>query len=816
MLDNICNRCSHYQASAALNPNLPPIGSDSPTVYVVGEKPTNADDQKGIPWSGAFRSLVIEQLKKNYTGRAVRFYHAVNCAGKASPKKKELEYCSVRVRDELEKFKPDKIIACGNEALRGLFPRGPAEVNNMMITRGLIIPYMYSNGTYGQVLSTHPLNMIISDKGDMFKRTFAADIKKLFDNDIIEFNIELQSTKFPEDKIIYCKKLADVKEMIERLKVEKEVAFDFETTGLQLFDSEEAKPDIESVAFAFADGTAYSVPLRKGYWSAQVRSSIVVSIAHWWDNIEADKISHTKYELHCLLARIGVKNAKPAGEWHDTALMSTILDERRGVSKLKVAGWSHFGYDNWSVDVKKVATLDLASLLEYNARDSLRTFELYKKLKPRIYNDECYKSVYENVLLPASLVFSKVEHRGVPINLAKLDEIATKVKKQIEIVLKELIEESGRPDFNPGSNLQLREYFFRQCQYEPLKSGVQGESTNAETMKHFATEYDDKLAQLVLEFRELKKLDSTYVSGLRKKVFSDERLHSLYNVVGAVTGRTSSNEPNMQNFPKRRNAHVREMIIPPPGYKFVACDYGQIEARLFGVISGDETFCKFLNDGSDIHLEVSKMCFGEAKAKEFRQVSKNGVFAMLYGATDWSVAKTIGVDVEIVKLLRREFFHNFKRFEQWSKWIKKFYKETGYVESLFGRRRRYPMTENELLNHVCQSTASDMTLAAMSELGKKFDVALMVHDDLSFFIKDDDDFAASVDLIVKGMLSIPWLMIGASPYTRAWVPFAVEVSVGDDWYNLKDYSTKNAIDLGITNLDESIIAANEVKLACVA
>jgi DNA polymerase I-like protein with 3'-5' exonuclease and polymerase domains len=183
---------------------------------------------------------------------------------------------------------------------------------------------------------------------------------------------------------------------------------------------------------------------------------------------------------------------------------------------------------------------------------------------------------------------------------------------------------------------------------------------------------------------------------------------------------------------------------------------------------------------------------------------------MFYGAGDPKISDTTGAPIESVSRLRRLVFGKYREIKPWQRMIQEQVADTGYVESLFGRRRRAPMAYTEILNHTNQSTASDMTLTAMNTLWWSQSVALMIHDDLSFYIRDDDDLPDTLLHIARVMLAVPWWFMHTSKFMREWVPMQVECAVGNNWCDLKKVFKVTSMDMGQHNLEQTLDTAEEI------
>jgi len=830
VLDNLCQSCQLYKKNDGKNPNLPPTGSLKPLLYVLGIAPDRTDDRMGKIFSGSSSTNIktaLENIGADLT--RVRYGNAIGCVPlKNIVGTEELEICSQKVLDDIEKMQPNAILAMGEEALRVLWPNAFEAVYTITRTRGGVVPYKLKSGKLIGVVPTLSASYVSHGKGitPEMEQVWVDDITLAWDTAAFEgeetplVQKEKAGIYAEPEEIIHVKTVAQLKAFFEELKQQTIVAFDFETTGLspwKLQIPQKIDPALFSIGFAFGN-KAFSIPLYK-FWSEQTTKSIYEAIGKWLTGEACQgqiKIAHNlKFDLLWGLVHTAesVITGKKAHElelnslFQDTQIMSWILDERPGMSKLKVAAWKYLGKEAWDIDVTNVFKHQLGDVLTYNAKDAFYTLKLYLHHKEVIYEDVQYHTLYEELMLPAVLAFLRVESQGCVVDEKKRADMARYLSAESDKLVTEIQVNTGIEKLNPASPEQMSRYFVDDCKYKLLKKTKKGWSVDVAALEYLVETYDDTVAKLLLELRGIQKLNGTYVTGLEDKIYVDGKIHGGYNLTGTVTGRTSSNDPNMQNFPKRKHKEVRGIIVPPEGYKIVSFDYGQIEARLFGVITADPKFVEALWNDWDIHLENSRELFGDERAKDMRGPVKNGTFALLYGAGDAKVAKTTGASIEAIAKLRQLLFSKFKQFKIWQDEMASFEKRNGYVESLFGKRRRSPMSYNEMLNHTTQSTASDMTLSAMNVLGKKYTVAWMVHDDLSFYIKEADVEEAIME-IAQIMLTVPWIFLERSRWMKSYVPLQVEAAVGDNWADLKEVLKVSSVDFGFSTVKESIDMAN--------
>jgi DNA polymerase-1 len=360
-------------------------------------------------------------------------------------------------------------------------------------------------------------------------------------------------------------------------------------------------------------------------------------------------------------------------------------------------------------------------------------------------------------------------------------------------------------EFNPLSDRDtltvFKDYLKRP---EVLVEDKHGKSRYS-TDKNVLDKIEHPLAKLIVTMRNRTKLKSTYVDcfelGKGSSIWPDGKLHTSFNTTFAETGRTSSDEPNMKNFPKRNDAWVRRQVIAPKGYTMVAVDYGQLEGCTGAMCTKDKYLVDALWNEYDMHMEWAEKLVHEypdwvgnddfkdkAVAKKYRSIAKNKlVFPAFFGATDESISGYLKIPVENIKTVMDEFWSTFTGFRSWQEKLMKRYYDTGLVASPTGRLHRYPLTRNQAINFPIQSVACDIVSRGMNTLSElaveeqawHLHPILNIHDDLSFMVPDDDKIIEeSIDTIYRVMLSPGYDFIN--------VPLSVSCSIGKHWFQMEE------------------------------
>jgi DNA polymerase-1 len=394
--------------------------------------------------------------------------------------------------------------------------------------------------------------------------------------------------------------------------------------------------------------------------------------------------------------------------------------------------------------------------------------------------------------MPVLQVLFRMERNGVLLDSAKLEAQSHELGKEILKKEQDAFAAAGQP-FNLGSPKQIREILFERQKLPVKKKTPTGEpSTDEEVLEELAL--DHPLPRLILEHRGLTKLKSTYTDKLPKSVDrATGRVHTTYAQTTAVTGRLSSNDPNLQNIPIRtpQGRRIREAFIAPPGAKIVSADYSQIELRIMAHLSGDENLRRAFRDGEDVHRATAAEVFGlplDQVGNDERRVAKVINFGLIYGMSSFGVAQNLGIDRGTAQTYVDRYFARFPGAKRYMDETRRRAKELGYVETVFGRRLWLPelksgapvrrqAAERAAINAPMQGTAADLIKLAMiavqnwlDEAGLGTKLIMQVHDELVLEVPADE--------LSEVKTRLPELMQSVAKLD---VPLVVEVGVGDNW-----------------------------------
>ena len=415
--------------------------------------------------------------------------------------------------------------------------------------------------------------------------------------------------------------------------------------------------------------------------------------------------------------------------------------------------------------------------------------------------------------LAVTPVLQKMSQNGVLIDLKFLNKLGKELKKKLVELEKDIYKYVGH-EFNLNSPKQLQVVLFDELNLPVMRKTKTGRSTDEATLNELMAAHP--CIPLLLEYRQLFKLVSTYIDALPKSVGEDGRIHSTFNVEGAASGRLSSTNPNLQNIPIRGQigGEIRKAFIAPKGKILLGADYSQIELRILAHLSGDKNLTKSFKEGIDIHVVTAAKIFNvpvEKVTKEQRMVGKTMNFATLYGQGPHALSRQLGVEYEVARQYIAEYFEQFPKVKEWmQKTLEKGYKD-GYVETLWGRKRYIPELqasnrmirsagERAAVNHPIQGTSADMIKKAMVEIEKESSVIsyqssdkknlktdsersersescrliLQVHDELLFEC-NENSYQETAKMVKEKMENALKLS----------VPVVVDLKVGPNWGEMK-------------------------------
>ncbi|SIP92910.1 DNA polymerase I [Pseudacidovorax sp. RU35E] len=578
-----------------------------------------------------------------------------------------------------------------------------------------------------------------------------------------------------------------------KLQAAELVAIDTETSSL-----DEMKAEIVGISFSVTPGEAAYVPLAHDYPDAPEqlpRDEVLARMKPWLEDSSRHKLGqHIKYDRH-VFANHGIE---VQGYVHDTMLQSYVLEVHKphGLASLaeRHTGRSGIDYEDLcgkgahQIPFSQVA-IDKAA--EYSCEDSDQTLDVHRVLWPQLEADERLKFVYELEIASSETLY-RIERNGVLIDAGALASQSHELGQRIVALEQQAYEIAGQP-FNLGSPKQIGDIFFNKLGLPVIKKTPSGApSTDEEVLEKLAEDYP--LPAKILEHRGLSKLKGTYADKLAQMALPRTgRVHTHYAQAVAVTGRLSSNDPNLQNIPVRtaEGRRIREAFVAPEGRVIASADYSQIELRIMAHISGDEALLRAFNEGIDVHRATAAEVFGSTPDKvssEQRRYAKVINFGLIYGMSSFGLARNLGIDNTAAKSYIDRYFARYPGVKNYMDETRASAKERGYVETVFGRRLYLPeirspngprrgAAERAAINAPMQGTAADLIKLSMNAVQQALDaqglgtkMVMQVHDELVFEVPE-----AEVEWV---RAEVPRIMAGVADLK---VPLLAEIGFGPNW-----------------------------------
>ena len=508
---------------------------------------------------------------------------------------------------------------------------------------------------------------------------------------------------------------------------------------------------------------------------------------------------NAKYDV-LVLRGAGVRLA---GLSFDTMLASYVLDPGRrshglDLLALEFLGHSMTAYEQLCGKGKQQLPFDVVPVdaaRDYSCEDVDVTMRLRAALEP-LLAEHAMLTLLQDMEVPLVTVLADMEWEGIAIDMDWFASLKTRFKGERERVEQAIYAEAGH-EFNINSNPQLRVVLFEELGLPVKKKTATGPSTDASVLQELAEE-GHTLPTLLMEYREIFKLEGTYIDALPRLVHPrDHRLHTSYNQTVAATGRLSSSDPNLQNIPIRRELgrDIRRGFVPRPGWRLLSADYSQIELRLLAHLSGDPAFVSAFKAGGDIHKQTAAIIFGVPLAdvtSEMRARAKTINFATIYGQGAHALSRQLRISNAEAKAFIETYFERFAGVRAFLERCVEVARQQGYVETLFKRRRYIPdlkdrnfniraFGERVAANAPIQGSAADLIKIAMIRVhaalaanGLASRMLLQVHDELVFELPPEEELVLSA--LVKREME------GAATLD---VPLLVEMGIGTDWVSAK-------------------------------
>jgi DNA polymerase-1 len=751
---------------------VPSEGPEKAELAFVGEAPGAQEAKGGRPFVGPSGKL-LERVMEEYgiKREEVLLSNACLCRppGNETPPKAAIAACRPRLLQELQDRGVGTVVALGNSASESLL--GLTGVTKLRVGPGRPaknLPDVRVISTLHPAAALRQADLFPSIVTDISKAVVPAPswsepVYRVFDGatEAVQVLQELLSRKDLEDLVI------DIE-----VDIDKDTGFDHPNQYGML-----------CVGLAYGPDSAIVIG------EEACRSPEVMTAMK--DVLHAKRISaqNGKFDLAGMYPHVGALDL-----YFDTMLAHYVLDERPGIHSLDSMGMEYLGAPNWKAEIKRYVgpkdgygVIPRDKLYKYNAYDVVCTFRL-KALFERMLDEQGLRHVHD-FLVRASNQIMYLELNGIAIDKAYLDELTEQYIASIDKIEDEMAD-AIRTRLNPRSPLQIKKWL--------AENGVQVDSTNEDTMnvllEHRQTpELVKTFAEILLRHRRESKLYGTYVKGIRKRLYRG-RVYPTFLLHGTTTGRLACRNPNLQNIP--RESSIRRMFVPskPDTHVFVHTDYSQAELRVLSFLAGDQYFRDIFATGRDLFDELtpvlypdaSKDAMGPSAWKELRIRVKAYVYGLAYGRSEYSIASEYKLSTEEAKMGMHRFFEVIPEIVEFREKTRTDVLSGKDLVTPWGRHRRFWLITDENISNVMnealaflpQSTASDMTLLALTNLrpqlrGVGF-IRNIIHDAMIVECKKED-----AEMV--GALMDKEMRLAAEHIVGDYVPFATETSIGSSW-----------------------------------
>ncbi|WP_274520720.1 DNA polymerase I [Ectothiorhodospira variabilis] len=582
---------------------------------------------------------------------------------------------------------------------------------------------------------------------------------------------------------------------LERLQTADLFAFDTETTSLDYMQAR-----VVGVSFSIRPGEAAYLPLAHDYADAPQqlpREETLARLKPLLEDPDRPKLGHhLKYDRNVLLNH----GIELRGIAHDTMLSSYVLNSTASRHDMDTLAERHLGIRTTHYEevagkgAKQIAfsQVRLDEAAPYAAEDADVTLRLHEYLWGRLQGQAGQRRIYEELEIPLVPVLSRMERAGVRVDADLLFTQSHELSDRMGEIEREAHEVAGG-SFNLGSPKQIQEILFERQKLPVVRKTPKGQPSTAEdVLEQLAADYP--LPRLILEYRGLSKLKSTYTDKLPGRIDADTgRVHTSYHQAVTSTGRLSSSEPNLQNIPVRtpEGRRIRQAFVAPQGRVIMAADYSQIELRIMAHLSGDKGLVEAFSQGMDIHQATAAEVWGlepDQVTHEQRRAAKAINFGLIYGMSAFGLARQLGIERGAAQEYVDRYFARYPGVKAYMDDTRERAREQGYVETVFGRRLYLPdikarnaqvrnQAERLAINAPMQGTAADIIKRAMLAVddwiqssGRPLTMIMQVHDELVFEVEE-----GAVEAVRE---ELSRLMCQAAELE---VPLVVDVGVGANW-----------------------------------
>lgn len=583
-------------------------------------------------------------------------------------------------------------------------------------------------------------------------------------------------------------------EIIQLIKEEQEIIFYFETKKNDL-EENIIKEEIVGI-------NIYNQKQNEVY-NLNLNNNKILNFKEILEDEKIKKISIDLTKIYILLKQVGINIE---GMHYDIAIASYILNPTNNKLNIDnlIEQYLNIDINEYTKSEDSGKQINLFDNMEKEDinQEEKEKYMMYAYSIGKIKNitSEKLKEVnsldlFYNIDMPTVEVLSDMQWNGMYVDKEELEQFGKELTSKLETITKIIYEMAGE-EFNINSTKQLGEILFEKMKLPVIKKTKSGYSTDVDVLEKLKKE--DPIIEQILEYRQLMKLNSTYVEGLKPYInIKTNRIHSFFHQTITATGRISSTEPNLQNIPTRfeLGKRVRKVFKPEKGKVYLDADYSQIELRVLASISGDEHMIEAFKEGKDIHKQAASKVFKtpiEEVTKEQRSNAKAVNFGIVYGISDFGLGEQLGIGRKKAKQYIEEYLEQYAGIKQFMENITEQAKEQGYVETLFHRRRYIPELKSNnymvrqfgaraAMNTPIQGTAADIMKIAMIKVYNeiksrklKSKIILQVHDEMMVEtpIEEKEEM---INIMKKCMESA----------TKLEVPLIAEISDAENWYECK-------------------------------
>lgn len=775
------------------------VGRNAKVLFLF-ETPTYQSDVSGRILSGPVMELFKTYLvKHNISFEDIAITYMVHCfSGTPSKdheykltnnpvKKVHYENCRHYLNSVLEEVKPKLVVCVGANPTKYFL--GDVKAKLFEVYGAIIKSPLYNIDTFC-MLDMYTLFMktqhrCYGDKSFEFIKNFIDGIKP-----------SMQQTNC---NIITDKKMLN--QALSKILTSTKTAVDIETNGLNFMEDK-----IVGTGFALNKEDAYYIPLYKyedkliPYWDQSTENDIKSDLYKFFTN-ETLKIAYNgQFDFKFIRKYLNLKRINNAS--FDVMLASHLLNENlngmRTLKLLSILFTDMGGYEsvlyNWlrehkiTKDNMYQAPVDI--LGKYCCFDTLATYRLYSKFDIQLER-EGLLHLFNTLTMPLQKVLMDVEYDGVQVDTVHLNELELTNKKMLENKLSIIRGKIGDPNFNVNSTQQLADLLFNKLKCKVVRTTPAGApATDKATIEKYAKKHS--VLQDILDYKKKRTETSTFVLGMKEVLDKNHKVHTTYNINGTSSGRLSSSGINLQNISRDKN--VKNLYIPEPGKVMIQCDLSQGEFNAWASYAQDEKMLNDIRNGLDIHRTVASKVWNlkpEDVSKELRTFTKRTVFGFMYGISPAGAAKLVGCTENEALKIQAAFFGMYPKAAAWLNNIPVVARSQGYLQSVFGRKRRFSYLFNHPLqgirnyaerlakNFLMQSTVADITARNMINLKPYLDsvgaqIILTVHDSI----------IVQCDKVIAKEVSEEMMKIVTQPVPNYHGIIKCDIEIGTAWGHL--------------------------------